>query len=429
MTFNKALTARALADALERQLGVPVAPVFWAATDDADFDEAARVSVALADGAHELVLESTSPGGVPMARVPIGRDVRALLESFHAACGSAPHAAYVERVDREYVEGATVGDAYVKVLRAALEPLGIAVLDVSHPSVGAASAEVLAQAAARSADVAEAVAARSAELRTAGYDPQVEEVGGLSLVFVNEQGTKRRLPIGEAARFTASSDRWLSSTVLMRPVLERAILPTAAYIGGPGEIAYFAQVSAVAEALQLAKPLVVPRWSATIVEPRVQHVLDALGVTIESLQDPHAAETRLARARMPQRAADALTLLRAELEARLSALSQSADRLVPDTTIDGVRRTFDHRLDRLERRFVAGVKHRETELMRSLAFVRGALFPHGARQERKLAYAPFLARYGSSLIDAMLAEASKHANALVSPNALPSSAAQTPARV
>ena len=39
---------------------------------------------------------------------------------------------------------------------------------------------------------------------------------------------------------------------------------------GPGEVAYFAQVSAVADALGVPTPLVVPRWSATIVEPRVQ---------------------------------------------------------------------------------------------------------------------------------------------------------------
>ena len=44
--------------------------------------------------------------------------------------------------------------------------------------------------------------------------------------------------------------------MLLRPVVERAILPTAAYVAGPGEFAYFAQVGAVAAQLECATPLV-----------------------------------------------------------------------------------------------------------------------------------------------------------------------------
>lgn len=430
MTLNKAIAARALADALQQLLGVPVAPIFWAATDDADFDEAARVSVALPDGARELVIEATAPGGTPMARVPIGADVTAHLETLRQACGSVPHHAFLEYAAQAYRPGATVGDAYVQVLRAVLEPLEIAVLDVSHASVRAAAADTLAVAATRSADVAEAVAARSAELESAGFEPAVQEVSGLSLVFVNEHGTKRRLPISEASRFTASSDRWLSATVLLRPVLERALMPTAMYVGGPGEIAYFAQVSAVAEALQLPKPLVVPRWSATIVEPRVQEMLDDLGISMESLDDPHAVESQLARARLPRRADDALRALRVEIDAKLSALAESSGSLLPERAVEGARRSLEHRLNRLERRLVAGVKRNETDLMRTIAAVRGALLPHGARQERKLAYIPFLARYGAPLLDEMLAESAKYAVRVVAADAasMPS-AAQPTARV
>ena len=119
---------------------------------------------------------------------------------------------------------------------------------------------------------------RDQAIAAAGFRPQVDEVPGLSLVFMNDSGTKRRLTQTEAEQFTPKRDEWLSSTVLLRPVLERAILPTAAYIAGPGELAYFAQVTAVAEALELPLPLVVPRWSTTLIEPRLQKTLNTLGV-------------------------------------------------------------------------------------------------------------------------------------------------------
>ena len=60
------------------------------------------------------------------------------------------------------------------------------------------------------------------------------------------------------------------------------------------------------------------------------------------------------------------------------------------------------------------MKRREVEVMRQLGTARGSLFPHGVRQERKLAAIPFLARYGQTLLDRMLADARAHAKRLVS---------------
>lgn len=413
MTLAKALTARALADVLQETLGIPVAPVFWAATDDADFDEAARISVALDGGARELCLEQRAPAGTPMARVPMGPEVARLAELMREACGSAPNTSYLDRTLAAYRDGAMVGDAYVSVLREVLEPFEIAVFDVSHPSVAQASTGLMQRAAQRAEAVAAAIKQRNHEIESAGYRPQVDEVPGLSVVFVNEHGTKRRLTQDEARAFTPRDDAWLSSTVLLRPVLERALFPTAAYVGGPGEVAYFAQVSAVADALDVPRPLVVPRWSTTIVEPRIQKLLTKLDASMAELSDPHAVETRLARARVAPDIRSSLDALRADLASNLEALARANDGIVSSDVTDGVRRNIEHRLDRLERRIVAGAKRRETELMRDIGTARGALYPHGVRQERKLGWLPFLARNGPSLAHAMIDAARVHAQTLV----------------
>jgi uncharacterized protein YllA (UPF0747 family) len=195
--------------------------------------------------------------------------------------------------------------------------------------------------------------------------------------------------------------------------VERSILPSAAYLGGPGEVAYFAQVSAVAEALDLPAPVVLPRWSATIIEPRIQRILDDLGVGPEAVADPHALEGRVARERLSAEPSAALAALRRDLDSDLDTLRRSGADLVPDAVFDGLQRSFAHRLERLERRILAATKRRESDVMRSIATARGALFPHGVRQERKLAYAPFLARYGPSLLEQMLEAAQTHARSLV----------------
>jgi bacillithiol synthase len=432
MTFVKALSARAHADLLQEIIGVPVAPVFWAATDDADFDEAAGVSVALEGGARALRLEQRGPAGTPMARMPLGPEVRALAAVLRDACGSASHAFYLDAALAAYVEGATVGDSYLSLLRDVLEPLEISVIDASHPAVARAAAPVLRRAANEAAAVAAALAARDAAIGAAGYAAQVESVEGLSLVFLNEQGMKRRLPVDEASQQGAPSEgAFLSPTALLRPVVERAILPTAAYIAGPGEVAYFAQVSAVAAAIDVPAPLVVPRWSATIVEPRVQRILDELTLDLDAFADPHRAEGAVAAQHVPAGVDAAVAAMRADVERNVAALGRASNGIVPNAVLDGFRRTLEHRIERLERRVLAGVKRRETEVMRRVATARGSLFPDGVRQERKLAFTPFLARYGRPLIDAMLLAARVHARGLFHQSAAPaeSQSSATPARV
>jgi uncharacterized protein YllA (UPF0747 family) len=175
---------------------------------------------------------------------------------------------------------------------------------------------------------------------------------------------------------------------------------------------------------------VLPRWSTTIVEPRIQRILDELGIDLAELSDPHAADTRLARGRVPSDLDAALRALRADLASSVERLSQANNGVVAAEVIAGVKRSIEHRIERLERRVVAGMKRRETDLMRAIGTARGALFPHGARQERKLSWVPFLARYGPMLVDEMLHAARAHARGIVAgAPSLPASSAGTPARV
>ncbi|MFL5574427.1 MAG: bacillithiol biosynthesis BshC [Gemmatimonadaceae bacterium] len=428
-TWSKALAARALADELERATGVPVAPVFWAATDDADFAEASVTSVAVPGGAEELRIAPTAPEATPMSAVPLGDDVVAAFERLHGGAGSAAFGGLYWSVVRDaYAPGVTVGGAYVRLLRALLEPLGVAVLDASHPATRAAADATLRAALRRASAVDQALARRSAEIEARGYAVQVPPVAGLALAFVDDAGAKRRARLDEAAALAeAAAPGSLGPNVLLRPVVERAILPSAAYVAGPGELSYFAQVGAVAQALGAAAPLAVPRWSCTILEPHVARLLARHGLEIAELEAPHAAESRLARRALPAPVGDALRALRESLRdgvVDLRAARDSArdaartregadDPLLPDAVLEGAARALEHRVGRLERRALAGVKRQERELMRDVATARGALFPGGKRQERALNLLPMLARHGPSLVDAMAARAAEHAASLV----------------
>lgn len=423
-TWSKALGALALADTLEEQLGLPVAPVFWAATDDADWMEAAVTHVATMRGLLTAELQGPPTDGVALADVRLG-DLATARAVLSAACGSAPHASVLEIVDAAYVPHATVGAAYVQLLRALLEPLGIAVLDAAHPALRMAADPFLRQALRHAAGTHEALRTRTQEISAAGYTPQVDVVDGLSLVFHSRvvstgddvQRVRERVPLAQASVVSREAVVGsLGANVLLRPVLERALLPTVTYLAGPGEYAYFAQVAPVAQALDAAVPVVAPRWACEIVERSALLLQERLGIDDHMLRDPHAAEQHVARAQLDDNVSDTVERLRVTLETQVRAVRDAVsgdDAPLAESVVEGLARDLAHRLDRFERRLLAGVKRRESDAMRDVAALRAALRPRGTSPERVLNLVPLLVRYGPALLERMRDAALPHARALV----------------
>jgi len=424
-TWSKALSALALADTLEAELGIPVAPVFWAASDDADWREAAVTHVATGRGLLTASLVGPVTEGVALADVPLG-DLQTARAALAQACGSAAHGGVLDLVDAAYVPHATIGAAYVQLLRGLLEPLGIAVLDASHPALRKAADGLLRRALTQAMPIQEALRLRAQEITAAGYTPQVEVGDGLSLVFRSSivsdqehvQRVRARVPVADAAAAARTADVGsLGANVLLRPVLERALLPTVCYLAGPGEFAYFAQVEPVAQALGASVPVVAPRWACELAESEVLAQQERLGLDDGALRDPHAAEQQVARAQLDETVADTMERLRVTLDTQVRALREvlyGEGAPVPDEVVHGLAKDLAHRLDRFERRLLAGVKQRESEALREVSALRAALRPQGKSPERVLNIVPLLVRYGPGVLSRMRQEALPHAQALVS---------------
>ncbi|MEO7522346.1 MAG: bacillithiol biosynthesis BshC, partial [Gemmatimonas sp.] len=399
-------------------------PVFWAATDDSDWEEASVTYVLTMRGLQILRPASARTDGIAMMDVPLG-DVTEALAALRGASGSAPHQHMLDEVASAYVPHATVGAAYLQLLRALLEPLGIAVLDASHPALRAAADPFLRRALGKSAAIAEQLKERTASIRAAGFEPQVETMDALSLVFQSRIGStgrqqeriRERVSVADAARVAREAEvGTLGPNVLLRPVLERHLLPTMAYVAGPGEYAYFAQVAPVANAIGASQPLALPRWAGEVIETRSNRLRERLGISEADLRDPHAVETELARAALPEDAQDALERLRVTLETQTMALRAAVaadDGLVHPAVVDGLHRDFTHRLERFERRVVGGVKRREDTLMREIAHVRAAFQPLGTSPERVLNLMPVLARHGNAVFDLMQTAARPYSESIV----------------
>jgi bacillithiol biosynthesis cysteine-adding enzyme BshC len=418
-TWYKALSALAFADAIQSVTGVPAAPVFWAATDDSDFAEASWTAVSLRGGEQMIKApDSSVPAGTTLMRTPLG-DMSAQMPLLRQAAGPGAASAFLDIAFEAYAPEATHGQAYLSLMRAVLEPLGIAVLDASHGALRNRERPTLIEALRNADALSAALSANAIAIRGLGMEPQVNEVQGLSLVFVEENGVRRRVTLTEARDIAASRDATLSPNVLLRPVVELAVLPAVAYCAGPAEMAYGVQSAAVASELGVLAPMMVPRWTGTVMEDHVDAILERHSVSVAELREPHDVWARLASRTVSPVALNRLNELRravAETFGSLkSELAAGKDPLLQSPeVVEGAQSGVMFRLARFERRIIAAAKRREASLAEDLATARGWFFPLGKKQERALNAIPLLARHGAHFLEDVRRAAARHADAVTS---------------
>jgi bacillithiol biosynthesis cysteine-adding enzyme BshC len=420
-TIHKAVSAAALARVLEARWGRPVVPVFWLAGDDHDFAEASTASWIGADGAVATAALPPRPAEAPltpMYREPLGEGVRPALEALAAGLPTTEFRdATLAWLERHYRPEATVAASYAGALAELLGPLGILCFDSTHAAAKRAAApylvRALTQARELDADLDHWAEALGATGRTSG----VTVGDGAALVMVEASLGRDRLvrdgdrfvtrrsreafDLTAIERIAAETPTRLSPNVLLRPAVESALLPTVAYLGGPGELKYLALTPPIYERLGITRQHPLPRWSGVIVEPRVDRVLEKFGVELEELlAPPGPLEGRLVRAQLPSAALEAFERLRAALEADYGVLERAAVEIDPTLArpTQTARQQALSGTQDIEKKLVQHLKRRQETELGQLNRARTAVAPNGKPQERVLTVAPFLARYGFELL-------------------------------
>jgi bacillithiol synthase len=420
-TIYKALSTAALARILERQWQRPVVPVFWVAADDHDFAEASQASWIASDGALRTASLPTRPPEAPltpMYRQPLGEAIDEALGTLAADLPASEFREWtLDWLRRHYQPQTTVAQSFSGALAELLAPAGVVCLDSSHSVVKRSAARHLVRALGLARELDRDLQDRAEELRTAGMDPGVPVGDGATLVmlegaqgwdrlvisnggFVTRRG-RERFDLDALQRLAAAEPGRLSPNVLLRPVIESALLPTVAYIAGPGELAYLALTPPIYQRMRILRQPALPRWSGLLIEPRVDRVLQKFHLDVSDLLEPPGTlEARLIRSQLPDEAVSALAALEAAIETGYEILGKSAAEIDPTLArpVQGTKYQALAGLQDMEKKLVQHLKRRQDIELGQIAKARTLVLPDNKPQERVLTIAPFLARYGPSLI-------------------------------
>lgn len=425
----KAATAIAVARQLEAESGVRCVPIFWLQTEDQDFDEIAACTVPRPDGELMTLRLDDDPAlaRVPVAERRIGPGLGPQLEALADALEKLPFTDETMALLRAtYREGASPAHAFAGLLTAIFAADGLLVLDPRNVVVAGHAVPLIRAAITDCARIDALLGERADALAKAGFDEQVRTRPGSPLAFYHPagaRGPRHRLThcsggfavdgsgqvVSEAELLATVEQEPLrfSTSALLRPLVQDTILPTAAYVGGPAEVSYFAQLAPLYAHFGLTPPMQAPRARFRLLPPHVRTLLQTLGLRAVEVEGER--EALLARLAAPDDAADPHAPSPAwltELEARFDGLAASPDFTAAlhkplERTRAAMRKNFGH-LVRAHRHQLAT---RDATLAARVDRLRRWICPGGAPQERVHAAPYYLALTGPAALGSAIVAA------------------------
>ena len=421
-TLLKALTAIALARRVAAEHGVSAVPVFWVDAEDHDLDEVSTCAVPDRDLAlRRLDLDAVPEPGRPIAGVRLPPSIGALIQTLRQTLPPTEFSdATLDCLTAAYAPGRGMSAAFSRWLDALLGRHGLVVFDGADPAAKPLVRDVFEQELLLRGETARLAAAAGAQLADRGYHAQVTPAAGAVALF-RLNGGRRPIRLGGDAfaigeslfssgaliQLVRDQPQTFSPNVLLRPIVQDTLFPTAAYVSGPNELAYMGQLHEVYRRFGVPMPLIYPRLSATVLDRAAMKFLTRHDLGLERLQArDDAALNGLINAQLPPAVEAAVSAAEQQGAAQLDSIAELVTGI--DPTLAGAARTTRQRMERdlrtLRAKIVQAAKRRDTTLRRQFHRTRDQAFPDGAPQERAISFVYFINRYGPGVVDRLLAD-------------------------
>lgn len=422
-TLLKAITTIRLAERVRIDHQVSAVAVFWIDSEDHDWDEIKVCGVLDAELELFRVAVGNPPGAYdgPVGHVHFDGSVNGALEDLEARLPQTEFTiGLLDSLRKAYRHGARASEAFGQWLETVLGPRGLIVYDAADAAAKPLVADIFAREVEHAGETSRLAAEAGLALEARGYHAQVGAQEGQVAIFhldgrrapIRQQDG--RFQVGDRVHSKAAlleqikrSPGEFSPNVLLRPLVQDALFPTACYVAGPNELAYLAQLRPVYEAFEIPMPLVYQRATATLLDSNATRFLTRYNVALESLQpQDEAVLNALLASQLPPGVEATLEDAARVIHERMDALAAAMPQI--DPTLEGAARSTLGRmqddLKKLHGKIIQAIKRRDETLRRQFRHVQALAFPGGHPQEREIGSVYFLNKYGLGLIDRLADE-------------------------
>ena len=424
-TIYKAMTALRLAEEL-RSLGIMAVPVFWMDAEDHDLAEVARLAALDRAGAlHTIDCREVLFGrgvefspAVGSIRLPAG--IQQVISEFLSLLAPSPWEDEVRALlESTYIPHTSLSDAFAALMARLFLSKGLVLFDPRDPEAKSITARVFRRAVAENDSIHAALAERSRALEEAGFSPQVAVPENATVLFLEEHGGRRALTRrgggfalknsdsayqpGELLSLAESTPERFSPNVLLRPIVQDHLFPTVAYVGGPAEVSYFAQIETLYRHFGRPMPVVWPRSSMTVLGDEVRSLMSERSLSFLDLAGERSRLLyRLAQTGAQRDSVTDVAGLREEIGRALDAVRPGVTKVDPTLVpaLDTVRRKVLRNVTRIENNIVR-LERKASRRDEQVDFLLSHCLPNGKLQERELTVHQLIARAGLSILEVL----------------------------
>ena len=409
--------------------GRPHAAIFWLASEDHDFAEINHVTFPTRRELRKLVYSRAPEAAQPVGGIVLDDSITPLIDQAWELLG---YSDAMEALAAAYKPGRTFAQAFAQFYATAFAAQGLLVLDACGRDVHRIGAPVLRMALEHADELHALLVERNQALEAAGYHVQVAVAPGSSLLFLIDaasgarvalkrlpetaaepnglwQAGREKLSTADLVGILGSEPERISPSALLRPVFQDFLLSTSLTIGGPAEVAYFAQSAVLFERILDRMTAVQPRFSATLVEPEIGDLLRKHELTLDRVftEDAGSLSQLLAARALPVEGKRKLAAAGNALDAELTTLLEWMQTLDAGLgrSAETASRKMGYQMNRLRRLAANFQLQQETSLGRHAQAISQALYPGGALQERLHGAAWYFARHGFELAEELVGQA------------------------
>ena len=394
-------------------------PVFWVEGEDHDFEEIATAHVLHHNEVVPLRYApdvSDNPGAV--GRLALTDQIHDVLDRLDEALPPSDFKPDVmERVRAAYQPGTRIEDAFTRLLGSLFEDEGLVFINPDDARLKALTRPLFRREIQDPQAPAARIEATTQALRDHGYHAQVTarptnlfwlaESGRHAIDLTDDglfqlRGTDRTYSREALLNHLDDTPERFSPNVILRPLMQDLLLPTAAYVAGPGEVSYFAQYRDVYDWADLDMPLIHPRASVSLVEGKVQKVLDKYALSAADFQ-------RDLEALFQDVVVDTMEVdVDAVFSEALPQLHQTINALKPEveavdrtlgSSAEAARAAIMDEMKTLKQKVVRAEKRQQDEVRTQIEKAYVNLRPNGALQERMINVLYYLNKYSLDVLD------------------------------
>ena len=377
--------------------GIPSTAFFWLATEDHDFREVAELALPRRGaGQRDLTyLRATLP--VDSRRVVGSLPIPESLVADFLSVTSMERPAWLR-------EGISFADSFAELLHAAISD-SVILVDSLLPELRRDGAALFQSIVKQWDPIQSALALRSAELSAAGYTPQVVPRDGDAYTLLFRIGIAGDREVMDRSGLLDHPER-ISTSALTRPLLQDAVLRPDLFIGGPAEVAYYAQIEPLHRMLDVLMPRIALRAHTLIAPRRILRTCTRYSI---GASDLFASADQLLAEREPEGVLQIRTIAEKARKDLAEQLTQIGEIALPaeHALARAITRSIGHieyHFGKLTERAIRGLARKDRERFMAVREAVATLFPDGTVQDRLAGWVGYWLESGSELVEKIVAE-------------------------